>query len=68
MKKVIHKSGKYTVLIKDQYLIIKHKDYAPVEYQLKLEDEGLVLDVVPGGHSNLRAVFHCLNADELFDS
>ena len=41
---LVHKSGPYTVHLDGQYLTIEVKGY-PLVYQLKLEDEGLVLDV-----------------------
>jgi len=55
--------GKYTVIVKYPYLIIKHADYPDAYYQLKLEDEGLVLDAVFNNSSTMESLFHCMNSE-----
>lgn len=54
--------GKYTVTFENGYLFIKHSDFQQNIYQLKLEDEGLVLDVVG---AELQTLFHCMNSEVL---
>jgi hypothetical protein len=54
----------YTVTIKDEYLYIKVEGYAR-SYQLKLEDEGLVLDVVSEKEDTLEPIYHGTNDEEL---
>ena len=63
MKNKITPIVRYEVTTKDEYIYIKVGTYNS-SYQLKLDEEGLVLDVV---HENgeLTAVFHCVNDEEL---
>ena len=43
MKKKTKKA--YSVEVKGQYILIKHKDYG-YHYQIKLEEDGLVFDII----------------------
>jgi len=55
----------YTVKRNGEYLYIKVKGYSHY-YQLKLEDEGLVLDLVSSNDKGILSdLFHCVNDEVL---
>lgn len=63
------KCKQYNIEIKDEYIYILVQDYKKY-YQLKLEDEGLVLDVINPNPEDktvevMESLCHCLNDEVL---
>lgn len=55
-------SENYEINIDHNYIYIKHKNHANF-YQIKLDDEGLVVDIDDNG--DLVELFHCVNDEVL---